>query len=224
MGSWPLIVVAGLVVYRPLWRPARMVITYLHELGHVAATLLGAGRPRGLHLRGDTSGLTEWERTLTPGPLGSLGHRLATAFVAGAGYPAPGIAGLALTACAVSGDRAVRAAFAALAVGAVASLWLARGWRTVGVVVLFAAAAGCGAWRPLAEVLAGFALFACIGGLRSSLELWRLRPRRGDGSDPGQLATVLLLPARMWTVGFVAVNAATVAAAAGLLTGRIVLP
>ncbi len=116
------------VVWSDAWHPARNVITWVHELGHAAASLLTGGNIRGIKMHRDTSGETIYSGR--PG--------LRAALVAFAGHPAPAILSLTLSLAARAGFS--EGAVAGVGLLALLTLPLARTFWAVLVVFLVIAA------------------------------------------------------------------------------------
>jgi hypothetical protein len=222
--SRPVLLVAALavalvlIVPRPIWRWARLGVTAVHESGHAVMALLVGRRVTAIHLRPDSSGVTI-----------HYGHggTVRKALTASAGYPAPGILGLAgAVLLDLREPRIWLVALLALGVVNVV-LWIrnlfgfvvmagwigALGWLiargTVGVDALVSAAA---VW------------FLVVGGLRAAAEMPRgpvagLKGRPGPSpSDAVDVGRLLHLPAGLCKVGFIVVGAAAVAASAKVLS------
>src|SRR5699024_11577829 len=79
----------AIIVIDPLWRIARLAVTFVHELGHAVVGILCRRRFTGFVLRGDASG-----HAVTRGRPRGPG-RVLTAW---AGYPAPAVVGAVLVA------------------------------------------------------------------------------------------------------------------------------
>jgi hypothetical protein len=192
-----IVLVAGLaalasVLFRAAWRPARNVVTIVHEAGHALIALLAGRRLQGIRLHSDTSGVTV-SRGKPSGPgmvLTALG-----------GYPAPAILGLAFAGL-VSAEQlgAVLAIAALLLLGVLVMVRNAYGVFSVvvsaavlGGVALFA---GPGVQAAFVYVVTWFLLF---GAIRPVLELHTKR-RRGAArdSDADQLARLTGVPAAIW--------------------------
>ena len=197
------------VLWWPVWRVLRLLVTLVHELGHALVGVAVGRRLTGFVLRSDMSG-----HAVTVGPARGPGV-VATTW---AGYPAPGLLGGLLVWLAVRGWAApvltvlllgllialayVRSALTGLVVGGagagVAALWwwqhdALQQYVLLGVGFLLLA----GAWRHLAAVLG----------------------RPGPGSDPGALAGFTGLPSALWQASFVlALAPVTWWAVAGVLT------
>mgnify|MGYP001070465873 FL=1 len=89
-GAWILVALAvALVVVAlpPLWRPTRLAVTIVHELGHAVIGILMGRRFTGFVVSADMSG-----HAVTVGPRRGIG-RVASTW---AGYPAPAIVGALL--------------------------------------------------------------------------------------------------------------------------------
>lgn len=171
--------VAGFIVLLPaVWPKARFWVTYIHELGHSAASILTGGGLRGMKIHGDSSGVAEtWRRA---GPIGWLTAQ----FTTWAGYPAPAFASLIMTVSANVGFSS--ALLLALCLASLVALLFMRNIRGAGLAILIAVLAAGIFWFTPATVhavlmlsLAG-ALIA--GGFKSVLELQE-HHRRGDRGD-----------------------------------------
>jgi hypothetical protein len=198
-------VVVAVLVATPAWSVLRHAVTLLHELGHTAVALVVGARPRRFRLNRDTSGLTEWSDDRAIGVVGVIGYKMRSACIVAAGYPAP--VGAGLVAASAAGTGWGWMVLAGVAVCTTLVLVLVRGWWTVLVVSITAGVLGAAAYRGGAAVevaLGAIAGLGCVGGARAAVELLMARPRRRDGSDAGQLASLLLLPAGVWAAGFVA--------------------
>ncbi len=187
---------AAVVLYRPLWRLTRNVITIVHEAGHAAVALLTGRRLRGIRLHSDTSGVT-----VSSGPPAGPGM----VFTLLAGYTAPSLLGalyvgffyidrvtlllwlsIALLALLLVAIRNVYGGFAVLATGSVVFLV---------------------SWFGTALVQSGFAYFMTwfllLGGVWPVLELQRKRRRRqAPYSDADQLARITGVGGLLWVVVF----------------------
>jgi hypothetical protein len=204
---------------RPLWPGARLVVTAVHELGHVLAALLLGGRVSRVHLWLSTAGLTTYSLPVRTG-------RLRSGAVAAAGYPAPGLAGLLGSGLLVAGLARWWVLGAALVTLALLLLWVRNPW---GMLSTLAATVGLGwvAWsgRPwlVGAVGGGLAVLLLVGGWRAAASHAAGR-ELGDrrGSDAAVAARLLPLPAAFWSGLFLL--AATVTLLAGgwlLVTGTL---
>jgi hypothetical protein len=199
------------VAFRELWRPARNVITIVHEAGHALVAVLVGRRLSGIRLHSDTSGLT-----LTRGrPYGP--GMVSTAL---AGYLAPSVLGLAFAGL-VGADRttAVLVVCALLLFGVLVMVRNVYGFFTVLLVggVLF----GVAWWTP-PLVQAAFAhlitWFLLLGGVRPVGELQRKRRHgRARDSDADQLARLTGAPGWLWVAMFFFVNLGSLVLAAAWL-------
>ena len=186
-----LAVVAGalLAAVGLTWRTiASHVVTVVHEFGHVAVAVAVGGRPSGVRLHRDSSGLTSWQGRRPHG-------RVRRTLVVGAGIPAPALAGLAV-------------------VVAVVALLIRNPWGVVVVAVLVAGLVV--SWRAsdtvAAVVLAAVGRLLATGALRAAWTELRTRRSRPDG-DAAQLAALTGVPAGICAGGLLAV---CLAAAAGV--------
>ncbi|HEY0450917.1 M50 family metallopeptidase [Actinophytocola sp.] len=194
-----------------LWRPARNVITIVHEAGHALVAVLAGRRLAGIRLHSDTSGLT-----LTRGkPYGP--GMVCTGL---AGYIAPSLLGLGFAAL--------------LGAGRVTGLLVACGILLFGVLIqvrnvfgIFSVLAtgavliAVSRWAPV-EVQAPFAhlitWFLLLGGLRSVGELQTKRRRgRARDSDADQLARLTGTPGGFWVAAFLMINLGCLVLAVGWL-------
>jgi hypothetical protein len=202
--------VAVAVGVRPVWRWLRNAVTFVHETGHALAALACGGRVGRIRLRFDTSGDTSWSFR------GRAGRARRFA-VAAAGYPAAPAAGLAVAWAVAAGHGAVAMVVVAVAWLVVSVVWVRSAWGVC--CALAGAAAGAAAWwsghtRTALDVVGWLWL---LGGVRASWELTGRPTRRGDPSDPGQMAAAVPSPAGLWVGAFVLVAAAAAAAGGWLL-------
>ena len=209
------LVTAGLafivVAFSWLWRPARNVITIVHEAGHALVALLAGRRLAGIRLHSDTSGLT-----LTRGkPYGP--GMVCTGL---AGYVAPSLLGLGFAAL-LQAER-VTALLVVCAVLLVGVLIMVRNvFGILLVVVTGAVLVAVSKWAPV-EVQAPFAhlitWFLLLGGIRSVGDLQRLRRRgRARDSDADQLARLTGAPGLFWVGAFLMIDLGCLVLALGWL-------
>jgi Peptidase M50B-like len=199
---------AGLVPGRA-WRVGRLAVTAMHEAGHAVVAVLAGRKVSAVHLRPDASGVTVHRGTL------GRGGRLVTA---AAGYPAPGVVGVA-GAWLVAGGHARWWLGALGGLGAIMAVLWVRNW--FGLALMVALVAGIG-WLLASgtagtETLVGAAVawYLVLGGLRATLELFGDR----NSSDATDLARIARphLPAVVFKTAFAAVAAGSVAGSALLL-------
>ncbi|WP_156163720.1 M50 family metallopeptidase [Demequina subtropica] len=195
-----------------LWHLVRHVVTLVHEAGHaLVATLLGRD-VRSISLHSDTSGLT-----VSRGDA----RRLPLALKAFAGYPAPGVTGLAI-AWAVGAGHGIAVLWVSVAA---LLLVLMRVRNVYGVLVVVAVAAGLGwaAWALPDEwrvgIACGLAWLLLIGGVRAVVELQGTRRGGARGSDADALARLTHVPGGVWVALFWLVTVACLVAGAWLLVG-----
>jgi hypothetical protein len=209
------LVTAGLAVVvvaiRLLWRPARNVITIVHEAGHALIALLVGRRLAGIRLHSDTSGLT-----LTRGkPYGP--GMVCTGL---AGYTAPSLLGLGFAALLEVGR--VTALLVVCALLLLGVLLVVRNlFGIFSVLVTGAVLFGVAYWAPV-EVQAPFAhlvtWFLLLGGIRSVGDLQGLRRRgRARDSDADQLARLTGAPGLFWVGVFMMINLGCLVLALGWL-------
>jgi hypothetical protein len=193
--------VAVLVVaFSWLWRPARNVITIVHEAGHALVAVLAGRRLTGIRLHSDTSGLT-----LSKGKPHGPGMVLTGL----AGYIAPSLLGLGFAALLAAGKvTGLLVACAVLLVGVflvVRNLFGIFSILVTGAVLLVVARwAPDGVQAPFAHLITWFLL---LGGIRSVGDLQRLRARgRARDSDADQLARLTGAPGLFWVTIFLMIN------------------
>jgi hypothetical protein len=207
------VVALVVVTFSELWRPARNVITIVHEAGHALVAVLAGRRLSGIRLHSDTSGLT-----LTKGkPYGP--GMVSTAL---AGYVAPSLLGLVFAAL-VGADltASVLVVCGVLLLGVLVMVRNVYGFFSVLLTgaVLFGVA-----WWTSPVVQAAFAhlitWFLLLGGVRPVGELQSKR-RRGwaRDSDADQLARLTGTPGLLWVGMFFLVNLGALALAAMWLLG-----
>jgi hypothetical protein len=215
---WWLVIAAGavafaVVVYGPVWRVARNVVTIAHEGGHALVALLTGRKLDGIKLHSDTSGVTV-SRGKPHGP--------GMVFTAMAGYLTPPLLGLAFAAL-LSADRITLMLWAALALLAALLIKIRNAYGLMSVLVT-GLAIFVVSWFGSDTVQAGFAYlgawFLLFAGARPVIELQRLRSRhRAPASDADQLAYLTGVPGLTWVFLF-----GSVALAALFLGGEMMAP
>ncbi|MBM7772339.1 hypothetical protein JOD54_002543 [Actinokineospora baliensis] len=200
-----------LVAVNAFWRPARNVITIVHEAGHALIAVLAGRRLAGIRLHSDTSGVTV-SRGKPEGP-----GMICTAL---AGYVAPSLLGLAFAA--LLGTDRVTAVLVICAVLLFAVLVMIRNAYGVFTVVATGAVLFAVSWLATDEVQGAFAYliawFLLLGGLRPVFELQgKRRQGQAQDSDADQLARLTGAPAFFWVGTFAMVNFGSVLLAAGWL-------
>ncbi|SHK27325.1 Peptidase M50B-like [Pseudonocardia thermophila] len=205
------------VLWTPLWRWTRTVVTIAHEGGHaLVAVLVGRGLA-GIRLHPDTSGLT----VSTGAP---RGPGLVLTFLGG--YPAPSLIGLGGMVVVTAG-RPEWLLWAVVGALAVTLGWIRNGYGALAVVVT-GLLVGAVAWWGTPSVRAGFAVALCwflvFGGVRAVRELQRgrlvdPRGRRGGTSDADMLAALTRLPRGMWVGVFWLIGTAALVATAWVQFG-----
>ncbi|MGH3520143.1 MAG: M50 family metallopeptidase [Haloechinothrix sp.] len=185
---------ALVVVSSGLWRPARNLLTLVHEAGHALIAVLVGRRLQGIRLHSDTSGVTV-SRGKRTGPgmvLTSL-----------AGYPAPAMLGLVFSGL-IAADllTMVLVVAAIMVLGVLVMVRNAYGVFTVLTVAVVLAVVAVAA---SADITAAFVYtitwFLLLGSVRPVFELQSKR-RRGAArdSDADQLARLTGLPAALWVL------------------------
>ncbi|MBC6448156.1 M50 family metallopeptidase [Actinokineospora xionganensis] len=204
-------VAIAVVLTNVLWRPARNVITIVHEAGHALVAVLAGRRLAGIRLHSDTSGVTV-SRGRPHGP-----GMVCTAL---AGYVAPSLLGLGFAAL-LGADR-VSALLVTCAVLLFAVLVMIRNVYGVLSVVTTGAILFGVSWFATEEIQAAFAYlitwFLLLGGVRPIMELQSKR-RRGQArdSDADQLARLTGAPGFFWVSSFALINLGALFVAAGWL-------
>lgn len=204
------------VMYSPVWRIVRGVITIAHEGGHAVAALLTGRRLTGIRLHSDTSGLTV-----------SVGKRTGPGmvFTGFAGYVTPALIGLGATGLLTVG-RVTLLLWVSIVLLVLMLVMIRNVYGVISVLVtggaLFAVS-----WFAPTNVQAVFAYllswFLLIGGVRPVFELQRLRWRgRAPDSDADQLARLTRVPAIMWVTIFAVVAGGALAAGGYLMLRSIV--
>lgn len=200
------------VLLRPVWRPARNVITIVHEAGHGLVAVLVGRRLSGIRLHSDTSGVTV-SRGKPEGPgmvLTSL-----------AGYVAPSLLGLGFAALLAANRTNVVIVICAILLFGV--LVMVRNLYGVLLVVVTGLLLFAVSWFAPDGVQAAFAYliawFLLFGGVRPVFELQRKRRRgRARDSDADQLARLTGAPGFFWVGSFLIIDlGALLVAAAWLL-------
>ncbi|MPZ84158.1 MAG: M50 family peptidase [Actinophytocola sp.] len=194
-----------------LWRPARNVITIVHEAGHALVALLAGRRLAGIRLHSDTSGLT-----LTKGkPYGP-----GMVFTGLAGYVSPSLLGLGFAALLAAGRvTELMVGCALLLLGVL--LVVRNAYGVFSVLVTGALLFAVSQWAPV-EVQAPFAhlvtWFLLLGGIRSVGELQSKRRRgRARDSDADQLAHLTGAPGAFWVAAFLMIDLGCLVLAVGWL-------
>lgn len=190
-GWWILaVLVAGLVVVAVpvLWRPARLAVTIVHELGHAVVGILCGRRFTGFVVNGDMSG-----HAVTVGRSRGVG-RIASTW---AGYPAPAVVGALLLQIGLGGWS--RTALTAVLIALIIALPFVRSAHTLLTVLATVVVVGAVWWWGGPTGTAGL----CLGaGVLLLLGAWRhlgavaVGGRRRD--DPQQLAELTGVPAWVW--------------------------
>jgi hypothetical protein len=207
------VVALVVVAFSELWRPARNVITIVHEAGHALVAVLAGRRLSGIRLHSDTSGLT-----LTKGkPYGP--GMVSTAL---AGYIAPSLLGLGFAV--LVGAHQTATVLVICAVLLLGVLIMVRNVYGFFSVLLTGAVLFGVAWWTSPIVQAAFAQlitwFLLFGGLRPVGELQSKR-RRGwaRDSDADQLARLTGAPGWLWIGMFFFINLGSLVLAAAWLLG-----
>jgi Peptidase M50B-like len=215
--------VAGLLLAlaclaRPLWPAARLLVTAVHELGHVSAALLLGGKVRRVHLWRDTAGLTTYALPAGTGRLRGLVVLLS-------GYPAPGLAGLLGASLVAGGWSRWWVGLAAAVTAVMLVLWVRNAWGiTLSIVV--AGVLGWVAWAgwPWLVTAVGAAMtgLLLVGGWRAAATHAAGREQGGRAGSDAALATRLLAaPAPLWSWLFLLAASATLLAGGWLLAGAV---
>ncbi len=207
-------VLAAVLVLTPsTWPVLRHAVTLVHEGGHALVATVSGRRLHGVRLHPDTSGLT-----VTRGPRRGAGAVLTFA----AGYPAPGLLGLAAAAMLGAG-YALGMLWALLVMLAVLLLHV-RNWFGLASVLAVGVTLFAVTWWAPAQVQSAFAYlvawFLLLAGIRPVLELQAVRRRgRGSGSDADQLARLTHVPAVLWVAVFVVITCGSAVLGAWWMVG-----
>jgi hypothetical protein len=174
----------------------RPVVTIAHEAGHALVALLVGRRLTGIRLHSDSSGLT-----VTHGQARGAGLVATGA----AGYPAPSVVGLAW-AWTISADLVTAMLWSAVAMVVAMLLKIRNPFGVLSLVGTGLAAGALARWGTPEWQLtfaATMTWLMLIGGLRSVAESWRSRRRNSPGQgDADLLASLTVLPAGVWSAGF----------------------
>ncbi|WP_022902590.1 M50 family metallopeptidase [Curtobacterium sp. B8] len=203
-----LLVGAALPFVPVVGRAARIAATIVHEVGHVVVVVPFGGQIRRIDLHPDGSGEAWVQLGRVPGAIRWL-VRVLNLY---AGYSAPLWAGVLLVTGVLHGSRWLPVVV--LGVVGVVALLFVRNWFGLLVVVGFDALALWVAVRPsdatVLVVAAVGALFV-VDGLRSVVQVarWLLTGARVQ-TDFHIAAAEMRVPASLWFVLFVAVNAVAV--------------
>lgn len=181
----------------PVWRAARLGVTFVHELGHAVVGIACGRKFTAFVLRPDASG-----HAITRGPSRGVGRALTT----WAGYPAPAVVGAALVAAVLRGWAAPVLTVALL----ITLVALVRVRSLLTAVVTLALLAGLGAlwwlraddWQTWVLLVAGGTLL--VGAWR---HLGAVLTGPSSGSDPAVLAALTRVPALVWNASFALVCA-----------------
>ncbi|QUX22071.1 MULTISPECIES: M50 family metallopeptidase [Nocardiopsis] len=190
------------VLFNPVWRVARNVVTIAHEGGHALVALLSGRQLTAIRLHSDTSGVT-----VSRGKPTGVGMVL-TVF---AGYVASSVIGL-LGIVVLMTDHITALLWLSLVVLAAMLLMIRNLYGVLSVVGTGAVVFGI-SWFTPSEVQAAFAYlfiwFLLFAGIRPVFELQRQRVRQpSPHSDADQLARLTGLPGTLWVVVFGLVNLA----------------
>lgn len=202
------------MLYRPLWRLLRHVVTIAHEGGHAAVAVLVGRRLRGVRLHSDTSGVT-----VSHGRPAGLGVVL----VLLAGYLAPSALGL-LAAFAIERGRTAALLWGAIVLLGALLVAVRNVFGVVSVVVTGGALFAVQWWAPPDwQTTAAYLLtwFLLVSGPVPVLELQSQRASgRARMSDADQLAALTRVPGIVWVSVFLLLTvAALVVGGRWLMTG-----
>lgn len=185
------VLTAALLFFKPARKMMKLIETLVHEVGHAVVGLLAGGKIYGIHIRWDTSGVTQVALPVK----GSYFGRLMTS---SAGYPASahviGALGILLAV-----GREKYAMFGVLFLGLI-TLFFARSLLTF-VISLTFSGISIAVLRLYPDASTGVVLSLCILLLVCSIlsmkELWFVI-RLQDSSDAHALAELTFIPAKIW--------------------------
>lgn len=192
-----LAVAAAMVLYTPVWRWSRGLVTIAHEGGHALMAVLMRRRLTGIRLHADTSGLT-FSRGKPTG--------FGAAMTLLAGYIAPAAVGLG--AAALTGAGYIVALLWITLVLLAIMLAFIRNWYGALALVVVGAGVFAATWygNAIVQTVAAYlgAWLLLIGSVKPILELASRRRRRGGSgaSDADQLAGITPIPAGGWIFFF----------------------
>jgi hypothetical protein len=209
------IVAVVAVLYRPVWRLLRHVVTIAHEGGHAGVAALTGRRLHGVRLHSDTSGLTvSAGRPTGPGVVCTLL----------AGYVAPSVLGLLAAVCLGQG-RVLPVLWVAAGLLVVLLALIRNLFGVLSVVVTGALLVGVAGWAPVglqgpaAHLLTWFLL---VSAPRPVVELQVARHRGlAPASDADQLARLTRVPGTVWVGVFLLLTGAALVGGAWLLVGPV---
>lgn len=193
-------VLVAVFVY-PVWQATRNAVTIVHEMGHVVVARLCGRTVSGIKLHTDTSGVA-----VTRGRPHGLGMLL----TALAGYPAPGVVGVALVGCAVTGHAG--AALLALVLLLALALLLVRNLWGLLMVAGSLMGSGIVLWhgdpQEMTALVLILGIFLAVGSLRASWGLCVAHLRgaleQSDAISAAKASRVL--PAGLWLGYFLVVT------------------
>lgn len=185
---------AAAVLYTPVWRWTRGLVTIAHEGGHALMAVLMRRRLTGIRLHADTSGLT-FSRGRPTG--------FGAAMTLVAGYIAPAALGL-LAAALTGAGRIVLLLWITLGL-LVVMLAFIRNWYGALALIVVGAGVFAATWygNAIVQTVAAYAgsWLLLLGSVKPVLELGSRRRRRRHGagqSDADQLAGITAMPAGGW--------------------------
>ena len=194
------------VLWSPVWRTTRHVVTIAHEAAHGLAARAVGRRLTGIRLHSDTSGLTVSRgRPTGPGMVATLA----------AGYPGPSLVGLGAALVLRAGYAA--ALLCSMVVLLALMLLKIRNWYGLWSVLVCGAAVVAVTWWTSPQTQSAFAhtvtWFLLLAGPRAVVELHRgRRGGRDRASDADQLGRLTGIPAVVWVGLFALVTLGALAA------------
>ncbi|MDN3242745.1 M50 family metallopeptidase [Glycomyces tritici] len=196
---------AAAVLYTPVWRWTRGLVTIAHEGGHALMAILMRRRLTGIRLHADTSGLT-FSRGRPTG--------FGAAMTLFAGYIAPALLGL-LAAALTGAGRIVLLLWITLGLLAVMLVFI-RNWYGALALIVVGAGVFAATWygNAIVQTVAAYAgsWLLLLGSVKPVLELGSRRRRRRHGagqSDADQLAGITAMPTGGWIFLFALVTIAS---------------